>query len=411
MPEYTVTITGKRVKDKDNKPLRRKRWYAVVDFGPDPNKKRKRVWSQAFDTEAEAKAHRDELLRTRPTAKTLANRRVTLAHFVDNEWLPGVVTRYRPSTYASYERNLRQHVLPKIGHIRLCDLDTHRLSVHYGALQTEGRHDGNGGLSRRTVHYIHTIIHRVLRDAVDWHFVASNPADRAMPDPTTSGLGTRHDFRTWSGDEVARFLAESRAHRGRGKRVGDRLYAAWVLLITTGMRRGEVLGLRWSDVHLDGAHLAVRQTVVDVPRQAPTFSEPKTKKSFRNVALDQATVAVLRAHKARQAAERLAAGESWQDHDLVFSTQKGEPLHPDRFSREFARRVEAYGLPRIRLHDLRHTHATLALQQGFNLKIISERLGHSNIGTTANVYAHVAPTLQAEAAEAVASLFMPAAGG
>jgi integrase len=184
---------------------------------------------------------------------------------------------------------------------------------------------------------------------------------------------------------------------------------AILLGATTGMRRGEVLGLRWSDVDLDAGRLSVRQTLSaprnpDTGQHVPVFGEPKTKQGKRSVPLPAQTVAALRAHRKTQMAERLLVGPGWTDHGLVFCEPDGQPIHPDRFRKRVEHRVQRSGLPPIRFHDLRHTHATLALQAGVHPKIVSERLGHASTSFTLDVYSHVTPSMQQQAADVMSAL-------
>jgi integrase len=201
-------------------------------------------------------------------------------------------------------------------------------------------------------------------------------------------------MKTWTAAELRRFLAHVE---------GERLYGAWVVAATTGMRRGEVLALRWRDVDLTLGRLSISQQVTTLGNR-PVVSSPKTAKSRRLVALDPATVEALRGHRVAQAEERLLMGPGYRDEDLVFAWPDGRPIHPDVFSQWFDRHLQAAGLPRIRLHDLRHTHATLALAAGIHPKVVSERLGHSTISITPDTYSHVSPGLQEEAAVRVADL-------
>jgi integrase len=168
--------------------------------------------------------------------------------------------------------------------------------------------------------------------------------------------------------------------------------------------------VRWCDLDLSGGTLAVRQTLIAI-KHTITFSEPKTAKGRRVVALDDATIAALRAHKARQAQERLPLGLGWDDTGLVFTREDGQPLHPEHISAAFGRRVRSLKLPSLSVHGLRHTWATLALQSGVHPKIVSERLGHANISITLNTYSHVTPTMQADAARTVARLLFGDSAG
>ena len=213
-----------------------------------------------------------------------------------------------------------------------------------------------GGLSARTVRYIHTIIGRALREAVAWDRLLRNVARAAQP--PGSALAEPPEMRTWDGPTLAGFLDLVRQ---------DRHYPAWLFLATTGCRRGEALGLRWKDLDLDARRAVVFQTATAVEHKLRI--EPRTKsRKPRPIQLDGVTVAVLRAVRARQAKERLLLGPSYVDKDLVFARPDGHPTHPEHFSMAFDRRVARYKLPRIRLHDLRHTWATLALAAGIDVK-------------------------------------------
>ena len=204
-------------------------------------------------------------------------------------------------------------------------------------------------------------------------------------------------MKVWSLKELRTFLASERE---------SRLYPLWLTLATTGMRRGEVLGLRWEDVDLEAQSLYIRQTRV-MTGYEPLLSTPKTRRGKRLVALDPATTVALKENRRRQRLERLAAGCPWLKTGYVFTREDGEPYHPERVSKLFLQGAKKVGLPRIRLHDLRHTYATLALGAGVHPKIVSERLGHANIGITLDCYSHCLPALSEEAACRVAALVVP----
>jgi integrase len=252
------------------------------------------------------------------------------------------------------------------------------------------------GLDRRTVNYIHTILHRALKDAVRWGRLARNPADAADP---PSGGQKSDGVQAWDAATLRTFLSKSRES-------GDRLHALWVLLATTGMRRGEALGLRWKDVDLDKGRLSVVQTITQT-RSKVTIGEPKTAHGRRSIALDPATVAVLRDHRKMMLEERLLVGPDFADDGLVFHHPDGACLRPEAVSAHFVRRDGQLGLPTLTLHGLRHTWATLALEQGIHPRVVQERLGHSTIAITLGIYSHVSPTLHDEAAAAVAKAVLP----
>ncbi len=246
-------------------------------------------------------------------------------------------------------------------------------------------------ISAKTVRYIHTTIHKALEDAVDTGLLAKNVADRAKP-PRPSRRSTR-EVGSWEGHELAQFLASVR---------GTRLEAVWRLAAMTGMRRGEILGLRWADVDFEASRLSVRHALVAVAYEI-IESTPKSHNA-RVIDLDGETTDLLRAHRRSQQVERHDWGTDYEDHDLVVARENGSPIHPHSFSQAFERIVRRAGIRTIRLHDLRHTHATLALKAGVPVKVVSERLGHESPAFTLKQYAHVIPGMQAAAAAVVAEL-------
>jgi integrase len=396
----SVTVTGKVryvVRKGVRKPTKLKDWYVVTyDKTATPSRK----WSRKFNTKAEAENQRDTIAGAVRRREYVEPSRQPLSEFVDH-WLTASRSRYRSSTFSSYDDKLRLHVLPTLGGTPLSEIDPPALNALYGQLLESGRKDHHvgAGLSVRTVRYVHTIVHRVLKDAVRWELLSRNPADMAS---APAVRGSSPEMRVWTAEQLLAFLAASREHRGRGGKIGiDRLYCAWVVAATTGLRRGELLGLRWRDVDLDRGVLSVRQTVGLVKRDGKRtigYGIPKTDKSRRAVALDTWTVADLTEHRERQNAERELAGDVWHDADLVFPARDGRPFNPEHFLREFVTRCDRYGVQRIALHDLRHTHATLALKEGIHPRIVQERLGHSTVSITLDIYSHVLPTMQEDAA-------------
>ena len=309
------------------------------------------------------------------------------------EWLDGL--ELRPSTVASYRKNVRLHVTPHIGALRLEQLTGTRLTALYRQLRETGRADGNGGLSASTVRYVHTIIHAGL-DAAVGEYLVVNPADRAKPPSAESAKAP--EMHCWTAGELRAFL-DQRAQ------AQDELTIAWSLLAATGMRRGEALGLRWGDVDVESARLSVRRSVTVVKNKGQgeeiIVGPPKSGKA-RTIDLDPGTLAALKAHKAAMGTLSLALA---RDDAYVLANLDGAVRHPERFSRRFVAAViaarKAVGedvLSTIRLHDLRHTHATLLLADGIPVKVVSERLGHANAMITLGIYAHVMPGMQGEAA-------------
>jgi integrase len=305
--------------------------------------------------------------------------------------------RLAPSTRASYAKNIRLHVTPALGAVPMAKLTGLQLDALYRELETSGRVDGQGGLSSRTVRYVHTIVHRALADAVRKGMLPGNPADRATPPSAKDAKAP--EMRVWTAEQLGRFLDHVTAY-------GNDLATAWAFMAATGCRRGECLALRWRDVELDRASVSIRRstTLVKHKGAGEQIVEGTTKTGkARVVDLDPETVARLRRHRAELAGIdlRLAAPDA-----LVFGTVTGEHRHPERFSRRFTNAVVAARrdlgedvFPAIRLHDVRHTHATLLLARGTPVKVVQERLGHASPVITLTIYAHVMPGMQAAAAK------------
>jgi len=369
------------------------RYYVVIEEGIDPRTGRRRRTSRAAGASRRAAEHLlAELLEQKRTDTYVEATDLTLDDYLVDAWLPATEHEVRRSTFDAYRRNIQLHVRPRIGRIKLQKLRPIDLTKFYADLLREGRLDGKGGLSPKTVHNIHQTLRKALGDAVRQNYLVRNAAAFAKVPKVTAVRRT--EMRYWTSSELRRFLDASRESRH---------YTAWYLGANTGMRRGELLGLRWSDVDLDRGRLAVRRSLVSVSYEVQE-SDAKTKRSERVIDLDPRTVKVLREHGARQLAEREAVDAGYRDHNLVFAKPDGTFIHPDIFSQSFQRHVSSAGVPRIRLHDLRHTHATLLLQAGVSPKIVSERLGHATVAFTMQVYAHVIPGMQADAAAAFSDL-------
>jgi integrase len=227
---------------------------------------------------------------------------------------------------------------------------------------------------------------------VAWNLLVRNVAEAANPPKKQ-----RAKIKTWRAEQLRTFLSSVR---------GDRLYAAWMVAALTGMRRGEVLGLKWSDLDLDHGRLKIDRALILVD-YVPAISETKTDKGRRTVALDSATVAALQEHDARQAVEAAMAGDAWEnDEGYVFTDELGRVIHPQAFTDRFKRYAKRAKLPAIRLHELRHSHATLALESGVAPKVVSDRLGHASTAFTMDTYADALPAVEETAAAMVTSLVL-----
>ena len=290
-----------------------------------------------------------------------------------------------PRTAEGYESIIRVHLQPALGSIPLTEIRPEHLQHYYSEKLSGGRYDGTGALSPTTVSHHHTLLHRALRQALQWQLIGRNPADAITP-PRPA----RTEMHTLSEDDLFRFLDAARE---------TPYYALFYLALFTGMRRSELLALRWSDVDLLLCQLYVTRSLHHLRTGELVFRAPKTAKGRRMVSLSPSTAQVLQEHRDRQASQRAMLGAPLRDDDLVFSDHEGRPLLPDTVSNAWRRLAKRTGLQGIRLHDGRHTHASLMLKQGVHPKVVQERLGHATISTTLDLYSHVSPGLQQAAAE------------
>ena len=363
------------------------RWYVRVDVPAGPDGKRRRRSVGGFRTKREAKAAEAEALRRIRDGVLVEPSRLTVGAYLTELWLPSMASQVRATTLGGYRHNVRAYIVPRLGDIPLQRLSTARVGAFYGELVASGGQKGRP-LSPKTVRYVHTTLRRALRDAVADGLVVRNVAAQARPP-----RARRVEMHTWTAAEVGAFLASVRE---------DRLYAAWLLLATLGLRRGELLGLRWPDVDLTSGRIAIRNTLVMVDGK-PAMAEPKTAKGRRSLTLAPQVLEAVRVHRAHQAAERLSWGADYTDSGLVVTTEDGRPMHPESLSSLFVRQAKRAGLSPIRLHDLRHSVASILLAQGVHPKVVSEQLGHATIALTLDTYSHVIPSLQEEAAGVIAA--------
>lgn len=435
--------------------------YYLYVIGPDG--KRHQHSKGGFKTQREAEDARIAAEYTLATGTYVKAERISVSEFLLDEWLP---TRRPPvleeSTWHSYDRYIRLHVIPHIGRIPLQKLSPVDLNQLYRLLLESGRcrrvarpvrppevgaravglraegltydqvaehlrmeFDGEAGISKdavaalirrqsiepeerdepkglspRTVRYVHTILHAALKDALRWNLVARNVADAATP-PSAAAVRS-HRPKAWTADQLRAFLDYTS---------GSQYLPAWIFLATSGCRRGECLGLRWSDIDLDEATAIIARQVTALDHRVIVKELPKTKQAHL-IRLDSGTVSMLRKVRAEQAEMKLRLGAGYHDEGYVFCQPDGQPYHPERFSREFDRNQRYFNrdhpderIPAITLHGLRHTWATLALSAGIDIKIVSERLNHSSTHITREIYTHVTPPMQSDAAERVAALF------
>lgn len=377
-------------------------WYYRVDVGT-VNGQRDRRTKGGFATKSEALAAMAKLQKDKTDGTHVEGSRQTVGQYLDG-WLLGV--KVRGSTYNSYRLSV-DRLRPHIGQVPLQALTRAQVKAAYNAIGDGGRSTkGNkkgGPLKDKTVHNTHLALVTALKAAVEDRKLTFNPAQAAH-----KLVKDRPEMKTWLAGELRAFYSQTQDLPSAPLPS----YPLWRLAASTGMRRGEVLGLRWRDVDFDAGRLSVLQQVARIRRKGADgkvevlwgFGPPKTKAGRRSIALDRVTVDALKARRGTWAAEKVKAGKVYKDDDLVFCKVDGSRLDPDVVSAVFERLVRKSGLPRIRFHDLRHTHATLGLAAGVHPKVMSERLGHSSITITLDLYSHAIPALGADAADRIAAV-------
>lgn len=367
------------------------RYYAVIYEGRDPvTGNERRRWHPAGTDRAEAERLAAKLAATE-TSRVGAVRSLTFGAYLTSQWLPAKKLHLATSTYRGYERHVARHVLPALGKVAIRRVRYQQIEALYDSLlhAAEGQ-----GLSPKTVYEIHLIIKGALDDALRRGLVTRNVAVVARAPKQRSLQQTEGVSLT---DEELRQLMRTA--------VGHRLFPLYWLTAMTGMRRNEVLGLKWPDIDFAKKRLHLNRGLVAVGYEVHQ-TRGKTKSARREIALDDTTLAVLAGWRDFQAAEFAAVGLTTDD-GWVFTDGGGQPVHPHAVYEAFRRIVHNAGVPTIRFHDLRHTHGSLLIQDGVPVKVVSERLGHANIAFTMQTYQHVLPGMQADAARATERLAKP----
>lgn len=358
-------------------------WTALWDAHDPQTGGRRQKSKGGFRTQKEAQTHLATVITATAAGEYVEPSKQPFGRFLLDEWLPAIGSTVRPLTADNYAKIADRYVVRRdIGSVPLRNLTGGTLTALYGEMERDG-------LSAGTRRMTHAVLGRALRDAKRWGKIARNPATDATPParPKTNASA-------WSARELRAFLAHVEH---------DRLFALLRLAATTGMRRGELLGVTWRPLDLDGARLQIDQQLIPVPGGV-AFGPPKSKRSERTIALDPATVEALCAHREVQQLERDLAGPAYEDGDLVFCDELGRVIHPKVLTSRFARARTAAGITTGTLHILRHTAATLALTADppVPLHIVAGRLGDDPT-TLLSTYAHLLPRSDEQAAEAVAA--------
>jgi len=308
----------------------------------------------------------------------------TMKQFLE-QWLEEV---HKPSirigTYKGYRGYLDKHILPALGHIPIQKLTPQHIQAFYSRKQQEG-------LSAKSVNNIHGMLHKALDHAVRWGLAPRNVCD-AVSLPKQS----RHETQPLTEKQARQLLVAARGHSLEG---------LLTLAVTTGMRSGELLALKWQDINFDTDSLHIRRSMGYISGKGYLEFEPKTSRSRRKIVLPSFVCEALKQHRTRQLEARLKAGTRWQDHELVFCNIYGGYLDPAHLRQRFDKLLKDAGLPDVRFHDLRHSAATILLSMGVPAKVVQEILGHSQISMTMDIYSHVLPDMQQEAMAKMNDLF------
>jgi integrase len=361
------------------------KWAVVIDVRDPETGKRKRKWHSVQGGKRDAQKECARIIADMEAGRYVEPAKTTLAQFLDR-WLDHTRAQVALRTFERYQELAKKNIAPLLGSAVLTKLRPEQISSAYAKALVSGRRNGSGGLSPRTVHHMHRILRQALDQAVRWRILAHNPADAVKPPKVE-----RQKMQALDPAETARLLDHFRP---------TRMFVPVLLGVLCGLRRGEVTALKWGAVDLAGAQLSIAEST-EQTREGIRQKETKSGRA-RTVALPSLAVEELRRHRTRQAEELLKLGIRLTHETHIYAQSDSTPIQPNSLTHEFVRILGlSKDLPRIRFHDLRHSHATHLLASGVHPKIAQERLGHSSIGITLDLYSHVLPGMQADAAARV----------
>jgi integrase len=357
-------------------------WTIVLSLGRDERGKPRQKWVTIRGTRKDAERELSRLLHAMDTGAYVEPGRASLGEYL-GKWLGAVRPSVAAKTFERYAEIVRCHLLPSLGAVPLAKLSPLHMQTYYAEALEAGRRDGRGGLSAQTVLHHHRVLRAALGQAVKWQLVVRNVAESVEP-PRPE----RREIEALDEADTRRLLDALQ---------GTPFWMPTALAASTGMRRGEVLALQWGDVDLSDGTVMVRRSLEET-QAGLAVKAPKTARGRRRLTLPSLIIEILRQHRVEQKRQRLALGETYQNHDLVCARPDGLPWKPDEFTRQFARSVQRAGLPPVTFHQLRHSHASQLLKQGTSVTAVSARLGHASPAITMSVYAHCLAGEDAEAA-------------
>ncbi|MBO8136757.1 MAG: tyrosine-type recombinase/integrase [Desulfotomaculum sp.] len=358
-------------------------WQIIYDAPRGLDGKRKQKSMTIHGTKKDAERKLREILTQIDQNTYVDSGKLTVEEFL-LRWLRDYAkVNLAQSTVDGYEIIIKKHLIPALGKYQLDKLQPLHIQEYYARALANGRADGKGGLSPRTVLHHHRLLHRAFETALKWQLVSRNVCDAVEPPKVD-----QYESNVYDEEHIGKLI---------DLLYGTRLYIPVIITLATGLRRAEILALRWKDFNAQKKTITINQTLLKTSAGLQ-FKPPKTKKSRRTITLPEPIVEELKKHKKDQKKIKLRLGEAYEDNDLICCQEDGTPWHPGTFSSAFHDILEKHNLPHIRFHDLRHTHASILLKQGVHPKIVSERLGHSQIGITLDTYSHIMPGLQEEVA-------------
>ena len=359
-------------------------WTAQVYLGRDPMGKKRYKSITVKGTKRDAERVLNDTLNRIGKNAYVEPTKITFGEYL-RQWLRDYAeVQLRPRTVQGYRGMIEAHMIPMLGRIPLTRLTSRDIQQYEATLLRQGRYDGRGGLSAQSVLHHHRLLFTVLRHAVRSELMVRNVAEAIVPPRPV-----RYEHRVLGWPELQSLL-DACQHTP--------YYHIFGLALQTGLRRSEILALRWQDLDLIHGTVMVIRAIHQLKGAAISYTPPKTGRG-RKIPLPRPAREMLRAHREHQEADAQVLGISVSDESLVFTRPDGSPMRPNTITRAFADAVKRAGLDGLRLHDLRHTHASLLLSQGTHTKIVSERLGHSTIAITADLYSHLLPGIQEEAAD------------
>jgi integrase len=365
-------MAGRTVKKDQNT----KKWYFILTHGKKEDGKPRQFKKRGFKTKQEAHKAMLELEQSLTLGTYIQPNKILYKEYLLERFLEDKMTKVKKQTLNTYRWIVEKHIIPAIGDVELTKLNPMIIQGLYNKLTKEK------ALSDENIQKVHTLINDSLKKAERWGLIARNPA--ALVDRPKA---VKKEITVWNVEEVRQFLKYAKK--------SGRYYIAFLLALTTGMRQGEILGLRWKDVDFENGCVRITQTLSSDGKELLPYT--KTRSGSRTIDLPEETVAVLKKHWLFIRGEREVV-RSYKNLDLVVCTEFGTPTHKSNIRRVFKSIIKKADIPKIRFHDMRHTHATLLLLQGVNPKIVSERLGHADVRITLDTYSHLLPSMQKDTA-------------